>query len=451
MFGNREIEKLQEEIDTLKTELRNKEIEIIQYQTKSLEVELENINEIRDKLLDTINDFNTQYILNLEDIIKKLLNIKEVFYYLQFKNSRDEEDYQQYQNIVESYNEFYSNENTVQVLESILEFSQNDINSYDSLSENIKNLKNTIATKTREIEEIKQSDSYAIIDTTENFEVFFESQKKEFEEEYQYISIQLQNIQKKEIEDSDYSSVLHDIINPNFDKIRRVNIDYINTYCDSDALFCQLNRGVKILEEYDELSQYIFSYSTMHKAKLYSSFDTVIHKLDNQTINIIDWGCGQALASTLLIDYIKEKQLNIDISNVILIEPSSIALSRGMLHIDILKENELYIKAINKDIDCLEERDLKVNNKNITLHLFSNILDVEFFRLDRAFLEKISNSQSGLNYFICVSPNINDKRNARLDMFYRYFDDNYKTELISSRESDIWSYKRYEKVFKATL
>ena len=92
-----------------------------------------------------------------------------------------------------------------------------------------------------------------------------------------------------------------------------------------------------------------------------------------------------------------------------------------------------------------------INNSNTTLHLFSNILDVEFFRLDRGFLEKISSSQKGLNYFVCVSPNINDKRNARLDMFYRYFDEHFETELISDRSDDIGKYKRYEKVFKTYI
>ena len=116
--------------------------------------------------------------------------------------------------------------------------------------------------------------------------------------------------------------------------------------------------------------------------------------------------------------------------------------------IDILKENPIKIRAINKDIDSLKHSDLVIDNSHITLHLFSNILDVEFFKLDRNFLEKISNSQNGLNYFICVSPNINDKRNAKLDIFYRYFSDNFDTELISDRDGSIGKYARYEKIFR---
>jgi hypothetical protein len=254
-----------------------------------------------------------------------------------------------------------------------------------------------------------------------------------------------------QIENSQYSEKLQRIRNPIFNEIRKISIEYIMNIGNPDSLHYQLKQGVTIIEEEKLLYKYIFNYGKMHKAKLYSSFDTVIHQLNNKTINIIDWGCGQALATSLLIDYIKEQNLQIDISNIILIEPSSLALSRGLLHIDVLKEKEINIKPVNKDIDSLETTDLIIKNSNITLHLFSNILDVEFFRLDRAFLEKISASFRGMNYFICVSPNINDKRNARLDMFCRYFEDNFETKLISSRNSDITKYKRYEIIFQSQL
>ena len=251
-----------------------------------------------------------------------------------------------------------------------------------------------------------------------------------------------------QIEISEYSKEIKQIQNPTFKKIRQVSVDYIMSIGNPNSLHYQLNQGVTIIQEKELLYKYLFNYVRMHKAKLYSSFNKVIHQLNNQTINIIDWGCGQALATSLLIDYIKEKNLKINISNITLIEPSQLALSRGLLHIDVLKENPIKIRAINKDIDSLKESDLVIDNSYITLHLFSNILDVEFFKLDRNFLEKISNSQNGLNYFICVSPNINDKRNARLDMFYRYFRDNFDTELISDRDSSIGNYARYEKIFK---
>jgi hypothetical protein len=124
-----------------------------------------------------------------------------------------------------------------------------------------------------------------------------------------------------------------------------------------------------------------------------------------------------------------------------------LALQRGLLHIDVIKQKQYNIKPINKDLDCIEQNDIKFDDDNIVLHLFSNILDVEQFRLDTNFLEKISKNLKSDNYFICVSPNINIKRNERLDIFFRYFDENFDTNLISNRDTHIDNYSRYEKVF----
>lgn len=254
------------------------------------------------------------------------------------------------------------------------------------------------------------------------------------------------------IENSEYSEKLYQLQDKTFDEICKISRFYVeNNIEDEKKIHYSLQRGTKILDDEIELYQYIKSFAKMHKAKLYSSFDKIIYKLNDKTINIVDWGCGQALATSLLVDYIKEQKFNIYISDITLIEPSSLALSRGLLHIDILKNSNINIKPVNKDIDCLEENDLNFPNSNITLHLFSNILDVELFKLDKQFLKKISNSQKCLNYFICISPNINDKRNARLDMFYRYFNDNFTSKQISSRDSDIGNYKRYEKIFKVEI
>lgn len=250
-----------------------------------------------------------------------------------------------------------------------------------------------------------------------------------------------------QIENSEYSQQIRLLEKPNFEKIRQISIDYIKSIGNPDSLHQRLRRGTVIIDDMNLLYQYIASYSAMHKKKLYSSFDMVIKKLDNKTINVTDWGCGQALATTLLIDYISEKKLSIQIQNIILIEPSQIALSRGLLHIDVLQDKKSNIKSIVNEIDCVKKGDLMFNNQHITLHLFSNILDLESFQINSRFLKIISDSQQGLNYFICISPNINDKKNARIDIFYKYFQDSFATKLISSRNTDIGQFKRYEKIF----
>jgi len=106
------------------------------------------------------------------------------------------------------------------------------------------------------------------------------------------------------IENSNYSQELYSLKNPTFYDFRQI----ASKYNDKDLYF-RLNRGRHIIDNEKLLFQYIFSYGNMHKAKLDEAFETIIYKLDNKTINIIDWGCGQALAIVFLIEYLKENNL----------------------------------------------------------------------------------------------------------------------------------------------
>jgi hypothetical protein len=284
--------------------------------------------------------------------------------------------------------------------------------------------------------------------TTTNFNVEIENIKKQINDNKP--NFKSCDLLKNEIriENSDYSKELYSLENPTFEKIKKVSDLHVKNLVNQDELFERLNRGIKIIDDENLLFKYIQSFGNKHKIKLYDAFEKIIAKFNGEKINIIDWGCGQAFATTMLIEYIKEKNINLHINDICLIEPSKLALSRGLLHIDILKTDNYNIKAINCDIDCLKKEDLVINNSYKTLHLFSNILDVESFNLNTDFLQKISSNFKNDNTFICVSPNINDKRNSRIDLFYKYFDENFDTEIISFRSDDIEKHKRYEKIFE---
>jgi len=314
-------------------------------------------------------------------------------------------------------------------------------------------LLNAIQVLEIEISEIKDDEVFLLLESLDDLDNYFLELKSELEDELESLHNKLSvNIEQSvKAENSQYSEKLYQIQNPTFDKIREISVRHIMEIGNPDNLHTELQQGVTIIQDENLLYKYIFNYGNMHKAKLYSAFDTFVSELDNHTINIIDYGCGQALATSLFLDYIKEKNLNINISNTILIEPSELALSRGLLHLDILKDSEIEIKAINKDLDSLETQDIIIDNSNITLHLLSNILDVEFFKLDKDFLDKVADSQNGLTYFLSVSPNINDKRNSRLDIFYQYFKDNFKAELISYRFDNLNNNTRYERIFKTKV
>lgn len=249
-------------------------------------------------------------------------------------------------------------------------------------------------------------------------------------------------------ENSEYSQQLYNLANRNFYAIRQFSLDYIQNIGDQYELYEKLNRGKKIIDDPRLLYQYMFSFGKKHKEKLDDAYKVIINKIKDEKINIIDWGCGQAFATMVLLNFARENNITLDIFNICLIEPSKITLERGLLHIDILKQKEYAIKAINSDIDCIKQSDLMFNNDYKTLHLFSNILDIDSFKLDNNLLQNISATFKNNNLFVCVSPKINDRRNNRLDLFYNYFNENFNTHLISARNSDINGHKRYEKIFE---
>ncbi len=259
------------------------------------------------------------------------------------------------------------------------------------------------------------------------------------------------NIEK---EQGEYAEQLMQLDYPTFDSLVHLSYTYIQRISDPQELHDRLEKGEIIIKDKELLYKYLASYGRMHKNKLFEAYDTFFNEINGKKINIIDWGCGQGMGSMLVFDYIQNKSLNIQVQNVTLIEPSILAIKRAMLHLDVLSLGLTpTIKTVQKDLDSIREKDIlsKKKDNTITLHIFSNILDLETFDLNKSFLSKISETQQGTNYFICVSPNINAKRNNRLDLFFKYFKDNFNTELISSRNTKIGKYSRYEKIFKLVI
>ena len=96
-----------------------------------------------------------------------------------------------------------------------------------------------------------------------------------------------------------------------------------------------LAHGVKLLENKDELAQYICAYGKMHKEKIYSALDSIqdITIFTEKDLTIIDWGCGQALATICFLDYMNKLGIRPSVNRIILIEPSECAIERAKLHL----------------------------------------------------------------------------------------------------------------------
>ena len=205
-----------------------------------------------------------------------------------------------------------------------------------------------------------------------------------------------------------------------FSSIRDIAVSELKEIQNSDEVFRSLGRGVAILEQEEQLYSYLKSYGLMHKAKLLSSFHSFpFNEIRGRHIEIYDWSCGQALATIVLLEYLGERNIDLSIDRVTLIEPSEIALKRASLHVKHFAP-EVRIRTVLKDMDSLETADVNSIDEIVKVHLFSNILDVETYSM-RHLIEIIKYGIKGNNYMVCVSPYINDVKTARFESFVNSF------------------------------
>jgi hypothetical protein len=250
---------------------------------------------------------------------------------------------------------------------------------------------------------------------------------------------------------TEYCDLLAGVAN-SFKAVRQISVSKYQLI-KSDAIFNSLGRGVAILTDENQLYAYMNSYGNMHYEKLIEAFKTLPKAFFNKETNIIDWGCGQAMASMAYFDYLNQIGTEQKIKNLILIEPSQIALKRASLHIRNFSP-ATDIHTINKDLDSLANEDFIKNKTNTHIHLFSNILDIDEFSLT-ALLQLVESNFPDDNYFICVSPYINDTRTSRLDAFVKFFSKKKGFTKINSIDNRTGQWRgnwtRVVRVFKVSL
>jgi len=245
---------------------------------------------------------------------------------------------------------------------------------------------------------------------------------------------------------TDYSNSLENLA-LSFDAIRNIAVRKcrgIETHL--------VGRGVTPLREENELYVYLLRYGKMHKAKLESCFAEFPFEEITQPFEVIDWGCGQGLASIVLCDFLKSNQIEIPVSKITLIEPSPLSIKRAALHLQTYPSLQT-AKTICKSFDRLELQDLRTDSNTIKIHLFSNVLDIDDYYYSQGnLIELIKQSQKGLNYFICCSPFITDFKTNKIDNFVRSF---RNREMIFSEDNRTGEWQngwtRVVRVFKTTI
>ncbi|MBR4624800.1 MAG: hypothetical protein IKO56_04595, partial [Alphaproteobacteria bacterium] len=200
-----------------------------------------------------------------------------------------------------------------------------------------------------------------------------------------------------------YAYKLKYLENPTFDKVKDLVKNFIEEMPNAlvDDLYNAINRDIDILKTEPEMLVYLNSFGNMNQAKLNFAFDKIPEEFFKQPeINIIDYGCGQAIGTMCYADFLKSKNCNQKIKSVTLIEPSEICIKRAALHTSIFLP-DANIVTVNKSFDELFKNDINCEEYVPTLHILSNVLDLLNFNFDR-FMDLIRSRLFGLNQFVCV-------------------------------------------------
>ena len=171
--------------------------------------------------------------------------------------------------------------------------------------------------------------------------------------------------------------------------------------------------GVAVYTEEKQLNAYLVSYGEMHQRKLDSIFNQLVPKqfvdFSHGAISIVDWGCGQGLATLAFLDWMKSHvNGKVKLRGVRLLEMSDVARNRAfeiVLHRCGGNAAKGVIKAVpwreGVPVD-LAALDLPANVP--VVHLFSNILDVAAVDLGNIAKVVEESKAYGNSLVVAVSP-----------------------------------------------
>lgn len=237
-------------------------------------------------------------------------------------------------------------------------------------------------------------------------------------------------------QNTNYAYKLKYMDNPTFDKVRDLSTKFYRELPQAlqDELFEALNRGIDILDSEPQMTAYLFAFGKMHQAKLEYAFSKLPNEfLEQPEINIIDYGCGQALGTMCYADFLRENGYTQKVKTITLIEPSEICLKRAALHASLFFP-DAEIKTVSKTFDELSEDDIYCDEDVPALHILSNVLDLLNFDLGK-FTKLVEGCIKGYNQFICVGPYFNNvSKDKRMMDFASHISDKISYKALDRRE-----------------
>ena len=180
------------------------------------------------------------------------------------------------------------------------------------------------------------------------------------------------------------------------------------------AAKARVSGGIRLLNSESELNDYLVAFGEIHRAKLMEFLPHIpFREFEETGLILVDWGCGQGLASAVTLDYLRLRSYHVEIKAVRLIELVRPALDRACGIIDKYLPSpdceELAVKWNREGMSALCE-DLPEGVP--VLHLFSNILDIVGLDIEgvRETVEKMRGGRR--SYVLSVGPDMITKRSS---------------------------------------
>lgn len=170
------------------------------------------------------------------------------------------------------------------------------------------------------------------------------------------------------------------------------------------------NRAKSQLKCEKEAIFYTVAYAWTHylsaRRLLTQTFESIDLSAQNNSWQVIDYGCGQGIASLALLDHIAEagyaKNTSIDL---VLIEPSIISLNIAKFLCKRLAQAHGIKLTIQRQACYLDEAVLpKQNPCGKTLHLMSNILDIADVQDSLEYITESMSQISGEHVLAATGP-----------------------------------------------
>lgn len=205
----------------------------------------------------------------------------------------------------------------------------------------------------------------------------------------------------------------------NFENTYQDHVEYFNTKIKPTFNYNQFKqrtgRATRPIQYTDDLISYIALYGLQHYQRmrwLLASLDLDQNMPSKTAMNfaIVDYGCGQGIASIAFIDHLMACERPVGHLDILLIEPSICAIEKAEAWIksinDVYAEIRIDITLLNQGFDQLSSTFLNFNtNKYPYIHLFSNVLDIHYknyFNLEKLGQKIVQ--QQGQHSFVAVSP-----------------------------------------------